>query len=330
MTSPRRTAKEIEASKYDLAYIALDGNIGCMVNGAGLAMATMDVIKLYGGEPANFLDVGGGATTENVTAAFRILLGDENVKGVLINIFGGIMKCDVIANGVSRRSSRSTSTSRSSCASRARTSRRAARCSSGSGLPIITATDLDDAAQKICEAIKSSTLSQRNDQITAMSIFVNKDTKLICQGFTGKTGTFHSTQAIEYGTNMVGGVHPRKAGTSTSTSRSSAPSPRPAGDRGQRHRALRAAARRADAIIEAVEAEMELIVTITEGIPVIDMVRVKEALKGSARVSSAPTAPASSPPASARSASCPATSTSPAAWASSRAPARSPTRPSGS
>ncbi|WP_188205791.1 ADP-forming succinate--CoA ligase subunit beta [Alkalibacillus aidingensis] len=92
--------KEIEASKHDLSYISLDGNIGCMVNGAGLAMATMDIIKHYGGEPANFLDVGGGATAEKVTEAFKIILSDANVKGILVNIFGGIMKCDVIAEGV--------------------------------------------------------------------------------------------------------------------------------------------------------------------------------------------------------------------------------------
>ncbi|WP_374721894.1 ADP-forming succinate--CoA ligase subunit beta [Peribacillus tepidiphilus] len=92
--------KEIEASKYDLSYISLDGNIGCMVNGAGLAMATMDIIKHYGGEPANFLDVGGGATAEKVTEAFKIILSDKNVKGIFVNIFGGIMKCDVIATGV--------------------------------------------------------------------------------------------------------------------------------------------------------------------------------------------------------------------------------------
>lgn len=92
--------KEIEASKFDLSYIALDGNIGCMVNGAGLAMATMDIIKYYGGEPANFLDVGGGATEEKVTEAFKIILSDAKVKGIFVNIFGGIMKCDVIANGV--------------------------------------------------------------------------------------------------------------------------------------------------------------------------------------------------------------------------------------
>ena len=93
-------AKEIEASKYDLAYIALDGTIGCMVNGAGLAMATLDIIKLYGESPANFLDVGGGATEEKVTAAFKIITSDPNVKGILVNIFGGIMKCDIIAAGV--------------------------------------------------------------------------------------------------------------------------------------------------------------------------------------------------------------------------------------
>ncbi|WHY79329.1 ADP-forming succinate--CoA ligase subunit beta [Neobacillus sp. WH10] len=92
--------KEIEASKYDLSYVALDGNIGCMVNGAGLAMSTMDIIKHYGGDPANFLDVGGGATAEKVTEAFKIILSDSNVKGIFVNIFGGIMKCDVIAEGV--------------------------------------------------------------------------------------------------------------------------------------------------------------------------------------------------------------------------------------
>src|SRR6185503_18494947 len=92
--------KETEAAKYDLNYVALDGSIGCMVNGAGLAMATMDIIKLYGMEPANFLDVGGGASKEKVAAAFKIITADPNVKGILVNIFGGIMKCDIIADGV--------------------------------------------------------------------------------------------------------------------------------------------------------------------------------------------------------------------------------------
>ena len=99
-TRARRIPKELEAAKYNLNYVALDGNIGCLVNGAGLAMATMDIIKLYGAAPANFLDVGGGATKERVTAAFKIILSDPNVEGILVNIFGGIMRCDVIAEGV--------------------------------------------------------------------------------------------------------------------------------------------------------------------------------------------------------------------------------------
>ena len=147
--------KEIEASKFDLSYIALDGNIGCMVNGAGLAMATMDVIKLYGGEPANFLDVGGGATTENVTAAFRILLGDDQVHGVLINIFGGIMKCDVIANGVIEAVKQIELTVPLVVRLEGTNVELGRELLANSGLPIIPATDLDDAAQKICEAIKS-------------------------------------------------------------------------------------------------------------------------------------------------------------------------------
>jgi succinyl-CoA synthetase beta subunit len=97
---PRKTKKRSRPPNIDLAYVALDGDIGCMVNGAGLAMATMDIIKLYGAEPANFLDVGGGATTEKVTAAFKIITADPAVKGILVNIFGGIMRCDVIAEGV--------------------------------------------------------------------------------------------------------------------------------------------------------------------------------------------------------------------------------------
>jgi len=149
-------AKEIEASKYDLAYVALDGDIGCMVNGAGLAMATMDIIKLYGAEPANFLDVGGGATTEKVTAAFKIITADPNVKGILVNIFGGIMRCDVIAEGVVtavkdvglqvplvvRLEGTNVAKGKSII--------------NESGLNVIAADDLDDAAQKIVAAVKEA------------------------------------------------------------------------------------------------------------------------------------------------------------------------------
>ena len=146
-------AKEIEASKYDLSYITLDGTIGCMVNGAGLAMATMDIIKLYGAQPANFLDVGGGATKEKVAAAFKIITADPAVKGILVNIFGGIMKCDVIAEGVIaavkevglqvplvvRLEGTNVDLGKDIIAH--------------SGLNVIPADDLDDAAQKIVSAI---------------------------------------------------------------------------------------------------------------------------------------------------------------------------------
>ena len=149
-------AKEVEASKYGLSYIALDGDIGCMVNGAGLAMATMDVIQLYGGMPANFLDVGGGATTENVTAAFKILLSDPNVKGVLINIFGGIMRCDVIADGVVAAVKQVELGVPLVVRLEGTNVRKGREILQQSGLPITTATDLDDAAQKVCSAVQSA------------------------------------------------------------------------------------------------------------------------------------------------------------------------------
>ncbi len=146
--------KEIEASKFDLSYIALDGDIGCMVNGAGLAMATMDVIKLAGGSPANFLDVGGGATKEKVKEAFKILLSDHNVKGVLVNIFGGIMKCDVIAEGVLA-AVRETSLAVPLVVRLEGTNvEKGKKIIADSGLNVIPANDLDDAAQKIVAAVK--------------------------------------------------------------------------------------------------------------------------------------------------------------------------------
>jgi succinyl-CoA synthetase beta subunit len=149
-------AKEIEASKHDLSYVALDGEIGCMVNGAGLAMATMDIIKLYGAEPANFLDVGGGASKEKVTAAFKIITADPNVKGILVNIFGGIMRCDIIAEGVIaavreiglkvplvvRLEGTNVELGKSIL--------------SQSGLNVIAANDLADGAEKIVRAVKGA------------------------------------------------------------------------------------------------------------------------------------------------------------------------------
>jgi len=148
--------KELEANKHSLSYVALDGNIGCMVNGAGLAMATMDIIKLYGAEPANFLDVGGGATKERVTAAFKIILSDPNVEGILVNIFGGIMRCDVIAEGVIA-AAREVSLSVPLVVRLEGTNVQLGKdIMAKSGLSIIPADNLADAAEKIVKAVKEA------------------------------------------------------------------------------------------------------------------------------------------------------------------------------
>ena len=145
---------EIEASKHDLAYIKLNGSIGCMVNGAGLAMATMDIIKLYGEEPANFLDVGGGATKEKVTAAFKLILSDKNVKGILINIFGGIMRCNVLAQGLVEAADEINLSVPLVVRLAGTNYKEGKEILEKSNLKILSATDLNDAAQKIVKAIR--------------------------------------------------------------------------------------------------------------------------------------------------------------------------------
>ncbi|MEJ0042875.1 MAG: ADP-forming succinate--CoA ligase subunit beta [Rhizomicrobium sp.] len=147
---------EVEASKFDLSYIKLDGEIGCMVNGAGLAMATMDIIKLYGSEPANFLDVGGGASKEKVTAAFKIIVSDPNVKGILVNIFGGIMKCDIIAEGIIAAAKEVSLKVPLVVRLEGTNVELGKKILAESGLPIVSANDLADAAQKIVKAVKGS------------------------------------------------------------------------------------------------------------------------------------------------------------------------------
>jgi succinyl-CoA synthetase beta subunit len=146
--------KELEAAKYNLNYVALDGNIGCMVNGAGLAMATMDIIKLYGAAPANFLDVGGGATKERVTAAFKIILSDPNVEGILVNIFGGIMRCDVIAEGVVSAAHEVQLSVPLVVRLEGTNVDLGKAILANSNLPIIAADNLADAAKKIVKAVQ--------------------------------------------------------------------------------------------------------------------------------------------------------------------------------
>jgi len=146
-------ANEVEASKFDLSYISLDGNIGCLVNGAGLAMATMDTIKLFGAEPANFLDVGGGATTEKVTEAFKIMLRNPKVKGILVNIFGGIMRCDTIANGIVAAAKETHLSVPLVVRMKGTNDEQGRQILKDSGLPIISADNMADAAQKIVAAV---------------------------------------------------------------------------------------------------------------------------------------------------------------------------------
>jgi succinyl-CoA synthetase beta subunit len=200
---------EVEASKFDLSYISLDGNIGCLVNGAGLAMATMDAIKLFGAEPANFLDVGGGATTQKVTEAFKLMLKNPAVKGILVNIFGGIMRCDTIAEGVI-----------------------AAAKEVKLGVPLVVrmkGTNEELGRQLLkdigaadhfrrqhggCRA-KDRRRRRRKVGASCMSILIDRNTRVMTQGITGKTGAFHTRLCRDYANGkacFVAGVNPNKAG----------------------------------------------------------------------------------------------------------------------
>ncbi|PYR50650.1 MAG: succinate--CoA ligase subunit alpha [Acidobacteria bacterium] len=278
---------EIEASKFSLNYIHLDGNIGCMVNGAGLAMATMDIIKLAGGEPANFLDVGGGANAEQIRNAFKILMSDKNVKAVLINIFGGILRCDILAQGVIaavkdlgvpvpiviRMEGTNVDAGK--------------RLLRESGMKLTTADSMDEAAAKVVQLagwFSSCSSSYFRGFVVAfqtpMSVLIDKSTRLIVQGLTGREGTFHAKQAAAYGTAVVGGVTPGKGGTTHEGW--------PIFDTVQNAvKETRANASvifvpppfAADAVMEAADAGLALVVCITEGIPTLDMIRAMTFLK---------------------------------------------------
>ena len=195
---------EVEASKFSLNYIKLDGTIGCMVNGAGLAMATMDIIKLAGGEPANFLDVGGGANAEQIKNAFRILMSDKSVKAVLINIFGGILRCDVLAEGVIAAVKELGVPVPIVIRMEGTNVEQGKQMLKDSGLNFTTADTMSEAAREGRRARQVATRAcGRADATIANSWLysIDRNTRLIVQGITGREGTFHAKQAAAYGTH---------------------------------------------------------------------------------------------------------------------------------
>ncbi len=266
------TPLEVEASKFKLNYIKLDGTIACMVNGAGLAMATMDIIKLSGGSPANFLDVGGDASEERVKNAFRILLSDPNVKAVFINVFGGILRCDMLASGIV------------GAAKELRFKVPVVVRMEGTNVQRGTGNPAEFRAEfrrrEWNEGRRGK--SRRASRWRAMSILVDKKTRVIVQGLTGREGSFHSQQMIDYGTKIVAGVTPGKGGTKhlgVPVFNTVAEAVRETGANAAM--AFVPPPFAADAILEAVDAALPLVICIAEGIPVLDMVRVAAALKNS-------------------------------------------------
>ena len=205
---------EVEASKYGLNYIKLDGNVACMVNGAGLAMATMDIIKYAGGSPANFLDVGGGANAEQVTQAFRDPAGDKNVKAVLINIFGGILRVDTLANGVVEAAQKTNIKLPVVLRLEGTNVEQGREILQKSGLNFIVGADMKDAAEKVV---------RRGEGDEAMSILVDKNTRLIVQGLTGREGTFHAKAAPSTAPRSSAASRPAKAAPRTRAGPSSTP-----------------------------------------------------------------------------------------------------------
>ena len=277
---------EIQAAKFGLNYISLDGTIGCLVNGAGLAMATMDIIKLYGASPANFLDVGGGATTEQVTEAFKLMLKNSNLKAILVNIFGGIMRCDVVAEGLVN-AAREVDLKVPLVVRLEGTN-----VEQGSGDPgrfRYRRHQCNHHGRRRRKSVRSRGRSVN------MSILINKDSRVVTQGITGKTGMFHTHHSIEYanGKNCyVAGVTPKKGGqvvegvpvydsvaeakaaTNCNVSVIYVPPPFAAA-----------------AIDEAVDAGIEVVICITEGIPVKDMIRTRDRMKGSSTILVGPNCP---------------------------------------
>ena len=207
----RRTRAKPRPSQDDLNYVGLDGDIGCIINGAGLAMATMDMIKYAGGEPANFLDVGGGASPERVATAFKLVLSDANVKAILVNIFAGINRCDWVAQGVVQAGATRPQGAAGGAPRRAPTWRKGGRSSPRAACRIIARRDSGRGGRATVAAAALAVRRARK-RSCSMSILIDETTPVIVQGFTGDKATFHAREMIAYGTNVVGGVTPGKGG----------------------------------------------------------------------------------------------------------------------
>ena len=271
---------EVLASKHDLNYVTMDGNIGCMVNGAGLAMATMDVIALNGGSPANFLDVGGGATKERVTEAFKLILSSRQGEGDLRQHLRRHRPLRHDRRGHHRRGQGSR---RQGAGGRApgRHQRREGQGTAEEQRPGDHRGRRHQRRREESRRRREAAATGEATHRSPMSVLVNKNTKVIVQGFTGTQGTFHAEQMLDYGTKVVGGVTPGQGRHRA---------PRPAGVQHRADAVDETGADAsviyvpppfaADAILEAADAGIKVIVCITEGIPVLDMLRVKNALNG--------------------------------------------------
>ncbi len=271
--------REAQAAEYGLNYVALDGNIGCIINGAGLAMATMDMIKHAGGSPANFLDVGGGASPDRVAAAFKLVLSDDNIEAMLVNIFAGINRCDWVAQGVVQAAKETRLTIPLVVRLDGNNVEEGRRILKESGLPIITADTLSEAADRVVEAQGLPRGRARRRQRPAMSILIDRTNRVIVQGFTGDKATFHAREMIAYGTDIVGGVTPGKGGSrhlDRPVFNTVKEAVREAG--ADTSIIFVPAAFCADSIMEAAYAGIRFVVTITDGIPAQDMMMVKRYL----------------------------------------------------
>ena len=269
----QENSNEVYASDRGLNYVSLEGNIGNIINGAGLAMASMDMIKLAGGEPANFLDVGGGATPEKMVKAFKLISQDEKVKVILVNIFAGINRCDWVAEGIIQALQKIKINMPLVIRLAGTNVEKGNKILKESKINYIEASTLEDAANKAVKALKE--LGEK-----LMSILIDKKTKILVQGFTGKFGSFHAEEMIKYGTSVVGGVTPGKGGQTHLNLPVFNTVKEAVKNTGATASILFVPpAFAADSAMEAADAGIKTCVAITDGIPSHDMIKIKRYMR---------------------------------------------------